>query len=165
MMLWTVIALIVLGIGARVVEISLPAGGILGIAGLGSYVAGIVLTFRHFDSMAGYVLLAVTVVAAPVVLALTFKIFPRTFMGKRLILSGGQQRNEGYTSYTSERYDELVGMEGVALTRLRPSGMVRIGDGKYSVVTGGEMIDSGETVRVSVVEGSRIVVRKVGTEA
>jgi membrane-bound ClpP family serine protease len=40
--------------------------------------------------------------------------------------------------------------------------MVRIGEKKYSVVTGGEFIEPGDSVNVTLVEGSRVVVRKIG---
>ena len=164
-MIWIVIALIMMGIGAMVLEIFLPAGGVLGLAGLGSYVAGIVLTFRHFESTTGYIMLIASLLAAPVVFALSFRIFPRTFFGRRLILSDRQKTGSGFTSYSAERYSDLEGQEGVALTRLRPSGMARIAGRKYSVVTGGEMIEAGDPVRVSVIEGSRIVVLRARKDA
>ena len=43
---------------------------------------------------------------------------------------------------------------------LRPSGTVKIEGQKYSVVTGGEMIQQDEAVIVVKVEGNRIVVRR-----
>jgi membrane-bound serine protease (ClpP class) len=49
----------------------------------------------------------------------------------------------------------------VAVTTLRPSGMARIEGVKYSVVTGGELIEKNQPVRVVKVEGSRIVVKKL----
>jgi membrane-bound serine protease (ClpP class) len=158
--IWIVIGLIVVGLIAMFIELFVPAGGLIGVAGLGCYIAGIVLTFRHFNTVAGYIMLVVTIVAAPAVFALAFKIFPKTYFGKRLILRNSQQSEGGYLSYSSERYVELKGAEGTAITKLRPAGMVRIGEKKYSVVTNGEFIDTGDRIVVSTVEGSRIVVRK-----
>ncbi len=160
-MLWLVLGLILVGLLAVVIEIFVPAGGLIGIAGLGCYIAGIVLTFRNFNPTTGFIMLALTVAAAPAFFILAFRIFPKTFMGKRLILKNSQLSGSGYTSYTSERYTDLVGQEGEALTMLRPSGVIRIDEKKYSVVTGGEYIEPGDSVRISIVEGSRIVVRKI----
>jgi membrane-bound serine protease (ClpP class) len=160
-MLWLVIGLIFVGLLALIIEIFVPAGGLIGIAGLGCYIAGIVLTFRNFNPTTGFITIAVSIVAAPVFFFLAFRIFPKTYMGKRLILKESQLSSSGYTSYTSERYADLKDREGVALTMLRPSGVIRIGEKKYSVVTGGEYIEPGDSVRVSLVEGSRIVVRKI----
>ncbi len=160
-MLWLVLGLILVGLLAVIVEMFVPAGGLIGIAGLGCYIAGIVLTFRNFNPTTGFIMLALTVVAAPVFFVLAFRIFPRTFMGKRLILKNSQLSGSGYTSYTSEKYTDLVGQEGVALTMLRPSGVIRIDEKKYSVVTSGEYIEPGDAVKISIVEGSRIVVRKI----
>ena len=57
--------------------------------------------------------------------------------------------------------DSLVGREGVTQTPLRPSGIVLIGGERKSVVTEGEFLDAGKTVRIIHVNGSRIVVEPV----
>src|SRR5699024_12488280 len=59
---------------------------------------------------------------------------------------------------------ELIGLEGVALTGLRPSGMVELEDERVDVVSEGSFIDRGERVKVVKVEGMRIVVRKIRSE-
>jgi membrane-bound ClpP family serine protease len=51
-------------------------------------------------------------------------------------------------------------MQGTAITDLRPSGTALIGGKRLDVVTRGDYIEKGSEVRVSAVEGSRIVVRK-----
>ena len=61
----------------------------------------------------------------------------------------------------SSQTDSLVGKTGQTLTPLRPSGTAMIADEARDVVTDGEFVDAQETVKVAVVEGSRIVVRPV----
>ncbi|MCB9832028.1 MAG: hypothetical protein H6807_06085 [Planctomycetes bacterium] len=51
------------------------------------------------------------------------------------------------------------GEQGVAVTALRPSGVVRIGDRKVDVVTRGAFLEAGTPVRVVEVSGNRVVVR------
>jgi membrane-bound serine protease (ClpP class) len=114
LILWLVLGLIVVGLMALFIEVFVPAGGLIGIAGIGCYIAGIVLTFRNFNPTTGFIMLAVSVVAAPIFFALAFRAFPRTFMGRRLILRNSQRYDSGYTSYTSEKYIDLVGQDGVA---------------------------------------------------
>jgi membrane-bound serine protease (ClpP class) len=99
-------------------------------------------------------------VTTPLALFLGLKYFPRTFIGKRLILSDSFDRDRGYASYTSASYEGLVGSEGRAKTTLRPSGVAEIDGRKHSVVTAGEFIEQGAPVRVVRVEGSRVVVRR-----
>ena len=64
----------------------------------------------------------------------------------------------GYHSSVS--YDDLMGKEGVADTFFRPSGYIVIDGKKYDAVSEGEFIDKGSSLKVILVEGNRIVVKK-----
>jgi membrane-bound serine protease (ClpP class) len=161
MALWVLIALLGVGFVAIFIELFVPAAGLIAAAGIISMITATVLAYVYHGRTAGTVLLACLLLGTPVMLWVGLKAFPRTFVGKRLILKESFGQDEGYTSYTSEKYEDLAGKEGVALTMLRPSGMVRIEDKKYSVVTGGELIEKNQKIRVVKVEGSRIVVRRV----
>jgi len=55
-----------------------------------------------------------------------------------------------------------VGASGVALSMLRPSGNARFGDAIVDVITRGEFIEPASPVRVLAIEGSRIIVARVG---
>jgi membrane-bound serine protease (ClpP class) len=161
MALWIPIALTGIGFVAIFLELFVPAAGVIGAAGIISMIVATVLAWTHQGRAAGTALLACVLLGTPFVILIGLKVFPRSFVGKRLILGESQRKETGYTSYTSERYDELTGKEGIALTTLRPSGMVKIDENKYSVVTHGELIEKDERVKVVRVEGSRIVVRKI----
>ena len=52
----------------------------------------------------------------------------------------------------------LMGQTGVATTPLRPSGKVRFGEEVVQVISDGTAISQGDTVRVSEVYGTRVVV-------
>lgn len=161
MPLWGSFALIGLGIVAIFIEVFVPAAGIIGVAGGGSIIAAVVLAYTNHSGLQATLVLATAVVATPAALILGFKVFPRTFMGRQLILRDEQNTETGFTSYDESRYENLVGAEGESLTTLRPSGTARIDGKRLSVVTSGEYIDKNSRVRVISVEGSRIVVRKI----
>ncbi len=160
--LWVYIALLGIGFIAIFIELFVPAAGVIGAAGIICMIVATVLAYIHHGTRAGTALLTAFLLGTPFVIWVGLKAFPKTFVGRKLILKESQTRDVGYTSYTSERYEGLVGKEGIAVTMLRPSGMVRIEDSKYSVVTRGELIDKGDPVEVIKVEGSRIVVRRKG---
>jgi len=160
MVIWFPILLFVVGFVALFIELFVPAAGMIGAAGIICMIIGTVLGYRSFGSTVGTLFLTGTLIGVPAMIVIGLKLFPKTFVGKRLILSFSQQQEEGFTSYTSERYDDLLGKEGEALTMLRPSGMVLIDGRKQSVVTSGELVERGERVRVIKVEGSRVVVRR-----
>ena len=56
---------------------------------------------------------------------------------------------------------DLVGMTGITLTPLRPSGTVDIGGKRIDVVSEGPMVDRGATVEVTRSRGAVVVVREV----
>jgi len=157
--MWVAIGLAVAGVLAIIVEMFVPAFGLVGLAGVGAIVASIVTVYRQFGTLIGSIYLGVAIVVLPVLIVLYFKYLPRTFVGKRLIQSGVQEPEQGYSSFTAEKYAGLVGKDGTALTVLRPVGTVLIGENKYSAVTSGEFVEKDQPVTVIKVEGSRIVVR------
>jgi membrane-bound serine protease (ClpP class) len=54
----------------------------------------------------------------------------------------------------------LVGLTGVAETVLRPAGKGRFGEQLVDVVTEGDYIQQGDSIRVMAVQGSRVVVTR-----
>ena len=138
----------------------LPPGGSIGHGGGLCRLAGTVLAFIHFGTTVGLSVLGSLLILTPVSLYIGFKIFPKSRIGKVLVLSERQKRESGFTSFNRDLYDRLEGAEGEAVTDFRPSGMARIGGKKLSAVTSGEYIEKGMRVRVIKVEGSRIVVRE-----
>jgi membrane-bound serine protease (ClpP class) len=80
------------------------------------------------------------------------------FTKSGLILGEPFNREAGYISAPTR--DELVGSTGVALTDLRPSGAAQFGEERLDVVTDGEWISAGTTVKVVRSEGYRHIVKK-----
>jgi membrane-bound serine protease (ClpP class) len=164
MEVWIPVLLFVIGFIALFVELFVPAAGVIGALGIICMIVGTILAYSRLGRVVGSIFLAGTLIGTPGMIVIGLKVFPNTFVGKKLILRETQQRDTGYTSYTGEKYDGLPGKQGTALTTLRPSGMTIIEGKKYSVVTAGEMIEKGETIKVVKVEGSRIVVKRVPKE-
>lgn len=156
----TSLGLCAAGLLAIIVEFFVPAAGIIGVVGIGSIVAGVVLAYTGYGITVGSIFLAGVVISTPLVIALYFKIFPRSFVGRWLILRSEQKREEGFASFTPDLYRSLRGKRGRSLTTLRPSGIALIEGSKHSVVTGGEFIEKDVEIQVEGVQGSRIVVKK-----
>ncbi len=160
--MWLAIGLAGAGVLAIIIELFVPSAGLIGIAGLGSIIASIVIVYRTIGSLVGTIYLAVVMILVPIFIVLYFKFFPRSVVGRWLISKDSQDAGKGYSSFTAEKYSDLAGKQGVSLTILRPVGTVLIEGRKYSAVTGGEYIEKGQPVKVIKVEGSRIVVRRGG---
>jgi len=153
--LMMIASLAIVGLAAIIIEFFVPAGGLIGLAGAASIIGSIVAAYMKLGILWGTVTLVLMLITVPLLISFYFKIFPRTPWGKKLILSQVNRDMSG------QRYSGLAGEQGIAATDLRPSGRAELKGKKYSVVSIGEYIKSGERVRVVKVEGSRIVVRKI----
>jgi len=156
----SIIALALIGVAALITELFVPAGGIIGLIGLGSIIAAIVRTFQTQGTLVGSIFLLCSFIAVPGIFILYFKYFPRSFFGKRLILSNTQTHEDGYSSHTEHQYSDLTGKTGTAETRLRPVGTVLIEGQRYNAVTDGDFIERNTHIKVIYTEGNRIIVRK-----
>jgi membrane-bound serine protease (ClpP class) len=163
------ILLMVLGLGLLAVEVFvLPGFGVAGIAGIVCVAASLVLTLIALpldvswdigllSSAIERVGLSLIVTMALGLLAARF--LPRSAAGRRLVLAGATRTEEGYVSAASD--SALVGTTGTAATDLRPTGKAEFEGRRYDVVSEGDYIERGNTVRVVQASPGRIVVRKV----
>jgi membrane-bound serine protease (ClpP class) len=132
----------------------IPGVGLAGALGTILLLAGTVGAFVEFGPAGGILtsLVAVSAVSG------ALYVVARTRVGKALVHQSAQEAGSSVPSYV-----DLVDRRGRALTPLRPSGIVRIGDAEIDVVTQGEYVDAGQEVRVIEVEGGRVVVREVSS--
>jgi membrane-bound serine protease (ClpP class) len=99
-----------------------------------------------------------------VVLVTTWALLRRMPESSRLARRGiflltKTSRDTGYTS--QEERPELVGVEGVALTDLRPTGVGQFGEEHVDVVSDSGWVTQGTPIRILASEGYRHVVRPV----
>lgn len=151
------IFLTILGFGAIILEFFVPTAGLIGIIGGGCVITGIVFTYMNYGTMAGSIFLICCAIVGPVILILYFKIFPKSFMGKRLILHKSMKKDEGFVS-GEMGIEELTGKSGITETKLRPIGRAEIDDKIYNVTTEGEFIEADKKIYVIKIEGNRIIV-------
>lgn len=185
---WTAAATLVSALVPTAALAQPPAGAVLGIAGWTPYlmlVAGVLLLAVEVFVVpgfgwAGLLGLAATIGAiilavspGPEDAALTFALLLSSLtllgmavwaVGSRLraghpLLGGMLSKEEGYRA--SLPRPDLEGLDGVALTDLRPAGVAQFGDERMDVVSEAGWIPAGAPVRVLRSEGYRHVVRHV----
>ncbi len=148
------IAILLFIVGAVLLfgELLLPTGGVLGVlAGL-IILAGVVFCFM-VDRWLGLAVFLGIVIASPFVGALMIRWYPKTPIGKRMILSGEE---------TVIRPPPVhIGQTGVAVTHLRPAGEAEFDNDRVEVISDRGIIDAGTAVRVVAIENGRPVVRVV----
>lgn len=153
------VLLAALGIAFIAAEVFIPSFGVLTILAILSFVGGIIVAFGESYTI-GMVFTISVLVVAPLVGLLLLKVFPKTSIGKSLILSSSKK--EERPAYDGEEdYDHLLGKRGLTKTALRPSGVAIIANRRLDVVTTGVIIDPDTEVEVVEVEGNRVVVAPV----
>ncbi|WP_163526376.1 NfeD family protein [Halobacillus ihumii] len=90
---------------------------------------------------------------------LFLKVFKRRDMWTKITLVDQLSAEMGYNSM-KESYAGLVGLTGKALTDMRPSGTIKIGEEEYSALSNGKWIYKNEQVKVMAVDGTKILVKK-----
>jgi membrane-bound serine protease (ClpP class) len=150
------VALQLLGLGVIVVEIFVPSFGLLAALAAGLLLYSLYLVFTTISVNMGLVFVGVDIFIIPVVLVLGFKALGASSWSLHKTLS----RHDGVASQSPD-LAAWLGKEGVAVTNLRPSGTVMIGDTRLDAVTDGDYVSSGTPVRVTLVSGNRMVVEKI----
>lgn len=146
-----IIGTFVLGLVLMFVELFLP-GAVIGTIGLALAAGSVIWAFATEHPTAGTILLVVGIAWIPIFFLLWKNVAARFFA-----LRGGESGFRPSTTVT----EDLVGLEGVTTTPLRPSGLARLDSKRRDVVTRGEMLDKGVTVKVIEVSGNRIVVKRI----
>src|ERR1700676_1109768 len=106
--------------------------------------------------------LLIAIVAAAIVIALLAKYLPRTSIYRRFALMTSNPPGPSLAGAPREFATALSlspGMQGVALSILRPSGKARFADHIVDVITQGEFIAPETPVTVVQSDGMRVVVK------
>ena len=156
-MIGWVLLFFIAGMCMILAEFLLP-GGVLGMLGALLVLTSAALGVYAYPEQAVLIIFGELTGAALSVI-LGFWVLTRTRALKLLTLQTSQRAEDGFVSAVSDL--SLVGREGVAVTALRPSGVIRVGDERLDAVTDGGFVEEGRPVRVLEVHGSRIVVEAV----
>ncbi|MEI0603646.1 NfeD family protein [Brachyspira alvinipulli] len=151
-------AIFLLGAVLICVEIFLiPGFGITGVLGIIAILASVFMSFGiHNIAIAVFVIfISLIIDIILIVLIARFMVKSKEFKNKITLSSD----TAGYHSSVS--YDHLLNMEGIADTFFRPAGYIIIDNKRYDAVSEGEFIDKGSSLKVILVEGNRIVVKKL----
>jgi len=168
---WFEVILFLVGIGLLAAEIFvIPGFGVAGVSGILCIVASLYLALvKQFvpqyewdmaDVNRAVWTLIAWVITFILALALSWKILARTPLYAGIVQVNEERADRGFTMPSAGQQD-LVGLEGIATTILRPTGRARLGDKTHTVIAEGEFIEKGTPVRVAEVKGNRIVVVRV----
>jgi membrane-bound ClpP family serine protease len=143
------------GIGIIIAEIIIPSGGILSIAAVGIFVYSLYLVFTGISIASGMVVLIIDLITIPILIIAGLKFIAHSPVTLRETLS----QEQGVSSQSKDM-DQFLGLEGTALTDLRPAGMALLSEQRIDVVTRGEYLEKGTPIIVVKVTGNQIIVKK-----
>jgi membrane-bound ClpP family serine protease len=157
-LIWSLLLLLA-GLGLLVLEAFVPSGGVIGVLSVLSIVASIVVAFMGGWHI-GLIMLVTTMVVVPALMAAGVKWWPRTPIGRAIVLEPPASGDDVLPETERQRkLQSLVGRAGVAKTKMLPSGVVVIDGETYDAVGEGMAIEPGQGIRVTAVRTNRIVVR------
>lgn len=153
---WTALPLILLIVGMVlvIIEFITPGLGVPGISGALMLIASMIIRGEFI------ITLSIIVIVLGVCGFFIFRSFNKGAISRSPIVLN-DSINEGSSSLSDADMQSLVGLEGICLTALRPTGNAEIDGKKYDVSTSGEFILKDSRVQVVSVQGLRILVKAV----
>lgn len=150
------IVLLVLGIILIITEFFV-AGGVLGLLGIGAIIGSLFMSGYSLGHMS--LSISIAFIVAIIAAFILFKsIGMERGLFRHIILRDRTSTDLGYVS--SANRSELVGLVGITVTQLRPSGAAEVNNERIDVVSEGKFVERGKEIEIIKVEGMRVVVRE-----
>ena len=149
----TLILLILLGIALMILDFLVIPGGVVAIIGVLCMAGSVVAAFVQFGNTVGFL----TLVLTAIITIGAFVLMMRTKTWRKLQLKTkiDSKMNEVDTNKLVE------GMEGVAISRLAPTGTGMFGDTEAEVVSMQGFIDENSPIVIHKIEGNKIIVENI----
>lgn len=142
-----------------VVEIFVPSFGLITIFGLSCLAGGIAIFFRY-GAFTGWMGIITALVSIPTVWIITYRIFPKTPFGKRVILAN-PKRPPGDAIPDTPQLESMLGSVGMVISPLRPVGMCDFDGKRIECVAETAYIEKDKKVKVIHIEGTQLTVRLI----
>ena len=84
------------------------------------------------------------------------RFLPKRKLFGTLILDRAQKQDEGFVAHKSSEFEP--GMEGIALTRLRPGGTGLFNGQRLDIASYGSFIEANSKIKIVKIEGTNIIV-------
>ncbi len=154
------ICLLIAAIALIALELFIPSGGLLAFLSAVAVLASVIVAFTA-GPKTGLLMLVVTLVLVPAVLASAVRWWPHTPIGQLILIARPDDPDDVLPD--TEQYrglKSLIGQVGKSKSKMMPSGAIVIDGRMYDAVSEGMPIDAGTTVKVIAVRTNRIVVRQ-----
>ncbi len=154
MSLLAIVLLIMLGLLLLLIEFAIiPGVTIAGIGGFLLLAASVYIAFTDLGTVAGFITLAVVLIASPIMVYYLFK----SKAGKKMILDS---EIDGKVENFS--HDKLkVGDTGKTIGRLAPMGKIKVNGEVVEAQSNGTFIDHQTKIRITKIHLNKIIVEQI----
>ncbi|SCY72742.1 NfeD family protein [Desulfoluna spongiiphila] len=150
----TVIVLQLLGVAAIIAEFIIPSFGLISVVAAALFVLSVYMVFTEVSTQMGYALLVADIFLVPAAVFVGAKVLEHS----PVTLKKQLKSDDGATSQKIG-LDHFLGLEGKAITDLRPSGVALLGEERIDVVTRGEYIEKESAITVISVTANSVIVK------
>lgn len=144
-------------------ELFIPSGGLLSVGSAVLAAGGLVCLYR-FDTTWGLMGTLGVLIVGPLLLMYGLSIWRHTPIGRKII-NAPSEEDVAEASLAALRIEQerqrFLGREGLAVTDLRPVGVIKIDDEKHDATCELGFTPAGTRVKVSGIEPSQLRVRPV----
>jgi membrane-bound ClpP family serine protease len=144
-----------IGIVILMAEILIPSGGILALLTIGLFGYSLYAVFTSVSVQMGYAFVLADLIIIPIIVIFGFKTLAKSSVTLKKRLSSEQGVN-----VQEKSLNQYIGMEGTAVTDLRPSGIALIAKKRLDVVTDGIYLAKDSSLLVVAVTGNQIIVKE-----
>ncbi|MBF0409781.1 MAG: hypothetical protein HQM10_20740 [Candidatus Riflebacteria bacterium] len=137
----------------------LPGFGVAGFAAIALIIGGLALAFWKLETNIAIVFTIITLTGSIAFILWMLYVFPHTSLGKKFVLETRITVEDGYAA--TEDHSRFVGVEGVTVCDLRPSGTAKFGDDRIDVTSDGEYIPRGTKIRGVKIRNASLVVETI----
>jgi membrane-bound ClpP family serine protease len=150
-MAWIIALLVLAGIALLIIEVVfIPGTTVVGLLGLLFLAAGVSFSYSHYGGETGFYVLLLSGMALAAALYVSFR--KNAWKKFSLNKSIDSRVNQGITGGLT------LGMEGVAVSALRPAGSAEFNGKILEVTTQGTYLAAGSRIKIVQIDGSTIVV-------
>ena len=137
-------------------EVLLP-GGVLGVLSALCLLAASWISYDTYGLLAGAAVFFGTILLMVVLVFVEFKLLGKTSFGQQFFLKSSI---EGHTR-AAVAEDSVIGMQGMTLTRLNPSGKIAVGGKNYEAYSQDGYIERDQVIAVVAQDNFKLIIKKL----
>ena len=137
----------------------IPGFGLVGILGVLCMLVSFFWAFGFENISTALRVVTFSLCAAIIIMILlAVYVLPKTTLFRKVSLELSMDSSAGFKAQTAD--ESLIGRDAVALTALRPAGVVVIDGKRHDAASEGDYLEAGETVTVTACNGFQLVVQR-----